>query len=106
MSALLAALMAVLYGPAIQRTFTVLGVLRKPANTVVDASNIVKIDDTIHCEDVHHHLPSNQLYTACEDHETLRFSWFPPLTRFDASVVKESRGSIHVIDPQVCFTAE
>lgn len=102
-SALLVALVTVLYEPAIRRTVTVLGALREPINTIVDSSNIVLIEDTVHCEDLHHHLPSNQLYTACEDHETLRFSWFPPLARFDASPVERSQGSIHVIDAQVCL---
>ncbi|KAI5465080.1 serum paraoxonase/arylesterase [Mariannaea sp. PMI_226] len=97
---ILVAFLASFYGPAIHRSIKVLGFLREPANTAVDDSNIVTIENTMHCEDLHYHQLSNQLFTACEDHETLRFSWFPPLAHLNASAVGTSQGSIHVINPQ------
>lgn len=94
---------AYVYGPSLYRGVTVLGVLRKPDNTLVaNSADIVTIEDTTHCEDLHYHAPSNSLFTACEDSVDTRFVWFPPLGTFDDPAVGQgSRGSIHVIDPQV-----
>lgn len=59
------------------------------------------IQDTTHCEDLHHYAPRNILFTACEDSDTIRFSWFPPLGVFDdPTLATKARGSIHVIDPE------
>lgn len=84
------------------RTLKVLGVFRKPANTViVDPAEFVVIDDTVHCEDLHYHEASKLLFTACEGTEATRFSWFPPLAiRKDPRVTATTRGSLHVIDPK------
>lgn len=64
---------------------------------------MVVIEDTIHCEDLHHHLPSNTIFTACEDSATTRFAWFPALGILDDPIKGvNSQGSIHVIEPKVC----
>lgn len=102
---LLVALVATIvgfYGPAVTRTVTVFGIFRTPANTPVDAADIVFIDDTVHCEDLHHHLPSGLLFTACEDDPDTRYAWFPPLARLGKpETMTKARGSLHVIDPKV-----
>jgi len=98
----LIAYVAYTWGALIHRTLTVLGVLRwDVASTHTNqADSIVTIPDTTHCEDIHHHAPSNLLFTACEDDPSTRFVWFPPLgTLDDPELAARSRGSIHVIDP-------
>ena len=100
----LIAYVAYTWGALIHRTLTVLGVLRwDVASTHTNqADSIVTIPDTTHCEDIHHHAPSNLLFTACEDDPNTRFVWFPPLgTLDDPELAARSRGSIHVIDPTV-----
>ncbi|KAK4158766.1 hypothetical protein QBC43DRAFT_328403 [Cladorrhinum sp. PSN259] len=93
-------------GPLIQRAVTVLGVFRRYPEGVLVKGKVTVIPDTTHCEDLHHHVPSGRLYTACEDDPSVRFKWFPPLANFDApKLARHSRGSIHVIDP-VTFTSE
>lgn len=103
--ALLSAFLAApaIYNADLVRTFKVMGVFRNPTNTAIpDSSSLVVIDDTTHCEDLHYHAPSNLLFTACEGNQETRFSWFPPLANFDdPSITLKSRGSIHVIDPNV-----
>lgn len=86
----------------IPRTLRVLGVFRTPANTVVaDPADFVVIDDTTHCEDLHHHEASNLLFTACEGSQETRYAWFPPLAiRKDPGATTTARGSLHVIDPK------
>jgi hypothetical protein len=97
------AVLSAVYGPALTRFITVVGVFRIPANTPVDPADTVFIKDTIHCEDLHHHLPSNLLFTACEDSLDMRYDWFPALDHLRApQAVTKARGSLHVIDPQVC----
>lgn len=59
----------------------------------------VYIEDTVHCEDVHHYRPANLLFAACEDSKSTRFDWFPPLGHLTPR--PEARGSIHVVDPKV-----
>lgn len=99
--AVVATLTAV-YGPAIARFVTVVGVFRVPANTAVDPADTVAIQDTIQCEDLHHHVPSNLIFTACEDSHDTRYDWFPALGHLDApQVVTKVKGSLHVIDPKV-----
>ncbi|KAJ5198369.1 uncharacterized protein N7498_007486 [Penicillium cinerascens] len=56
------------------------------------------IEDTIHCEDVHHYRPANLLFAACEDSKSTRFDWFPPLGHLTPQ--PEARGSIHVVNPK------
>ena len=95
------ALVASLYAPAFLRLLHVLGVFRQPQSSDVSAVDLVAIEDTVHCEDLHLHEPSNTLFTACEDSADTRFSWFPGLATFkDPIKAVSSRGSIHTIDPK------
>ncbi|ETS86818.1 hypothetical protein PFICI_00646 [Pestalotiopsis fici W106-1] len=88
------------YYPVVQRTITVFGIYRSPsAVSVASAEDLVLIDGTIHCEDIHYYAPSHELYMACEDSPVTRFSWFPPLAEFNASVLSQSQGTLVVIDP-------
>ena len=88
--------------PSIRHELKVLGVGRDiSTSTIANAANYVKIADTTHCEDLHYYAPANLLFTACEDRHT-RFGWFPPLGSFEPP--KEgTKGSIHVVDPEVSF---
>ncbi|KAK0735375.1 hypothetical protein B0T21DRAFT_367612 [Apiosordaria backusii] len=88
--------------PLIQRAVTVLGVFRSyPEGDVGTKQQVTSIPDTTHCEDLHHHIPSGLLFTACEDDAATRFQWFPPLGNLgNPEVAAKSRGSIHVIDPK------
>lgn len=95
--ALLAALVATLYGP-VSRELTVLGVWRK-ADQIGAKHLFQEIPDTVHCEDLHYHEASGQIFTACEDSMQTRFKWFPPLGNMQGPAT--STGSIHVIDPKV-----
>ncbi|CAK7237801.1 hypothetical protein SBRCBS47491_010152 [Sporothrix bragantina] len=88
-------------GPPVQRTLTVFGYWRQPVPTPLADEDLVVIDDTTNCEDLHFHAASNTLFTACEDHLETRFAWFPPLSLFDdPAIVAKNRGSIHTIDPK------
>ncbi|KAL2146595.1 hypothetical protein VTI28DRAFT_3094 [Corynascus sepedonium] len=102
---LLGALLAYAFyivGPNLYRAVVVLGVLRKYPNGATIQGEVTEIPDTVHCEDLHYHLPSGTLFAACEDNAETRFKWFPPLTNFDApELASKSRGSIHVIDPKI-----
>lgn len=98
--AILAVLVALLTGP-LSRQMTLLGFLRKPIDNerYIAGQNLIKIEDTMQCEDLHHHLTSNKLFTACEDSTLPRFGWFPPMQVFKQP--SRATGSIHVIDPNV-----
>jgi hypothetical protein len=99
--ALLSIPIAYIY-PAVQRFVTVAGVFRTPATIRPSSTeDLVLIDNTIHCEDIHYHTPSGKLYTACENSLETRFSWFPPLALFNASVIGQSKGGLFIIDPKV-----
>jgi hypothetical protein len=101
---LVSVLLAYTYGPAVQRFLTCIGTFRTAASTLVDPGDLVIIDDTIHCEDLHYYAPSGEIFTACEDSNTLRFSWFPALGLFgDTEAAAKAKGSIHVIDPKVSW---
>lgn len=90
------------YYPTVQRAITVFGVHRQPgAVKVASVGDLVLLDNTIHCEDIHYYTPTNELYTACEDSLTTRFSWFPPLAEFNASAVKQARAGLFIINPDV-----
>ncbi|XHG09220.1 hypothetical protein AWENTII_012296 [Aspergillus wentii] len=96
--AIVAVLVATLYRPVSWR-LTMTGIFNKPAKMMlVEGQNLFKIEDTIHCEDLHHYKPANKLFTACEDSIVPRFEWFPPLALFKKPT--ETTGSIHVIDPK------
>ncbi|KAK2060654.1 serum paraoxonase/arylesterase [Colletotrichum caudatum] len=85
-----------------KRVITLRGIGRGVVNTpVLHGGDFVLIEDTIHCEDIHHHVPSGLLFTACEDDKTTRSSWFPGLGHLDDPVKgSKQKGSIHVIDPK------
>jgi hypothetical protein len=90
--------------PAVQRIVTLSGIYREPAAAkVASPEDLVRIDGTIHCEDIHYYAPTHELYTACEDSYTTRLSWFPGLAALNASGVSQSRGGLFVIDPNVSF---
>ena len=98
----LVALLASIYAPAVMRFCEVLGLFRSVHSSAVDPRDFMVVEDTTHCEDVHHHVPSNTIFTACEDSADTRFSWFPALGTFNDPVkAMTSQGSIHVIDPEV-----
>jgi len=99
---LLAGLLAYALGPFLFQTLTVLGAFRRPRATPLGPGDLVVIGDTTHCEDISYHAPSDRLFAACEDSDSARFSWFPPMGNFeDPSAGQQVRGSIHVIDPEV-----
>ena len=94
----LVALVAFLAGP-ISHFVQIAGIFLTPNSTVLaEGQGPIYIQDTIHCEDVHHYRPANLLFTACEDEKSSRFSWFPPIGNFRPVA---TQGSIHVVDPKV-----
>lgn len=97
--------LAYLYGSATQQLVTRMGVLRQLTSTPLSSpDDLVVIQDTTHCEDLHYWAPSNTIFTACEDLNTTRAAWFPGLGTFnDASVAWSAKGSIHTIDPEVGY---
>jgi hypothetical protein len=97
----LVSLLVALFVPFLSLRLTVLGFSRSLDSIQnIHGEEVRTISDTIHCEDLHYHKPSNLLFTACEDNSTSRFSWFPPLGNFkDHTAI--SRGHIQVIDPTV-----
>ncbi|KAH6678889.1 hypothetical protein F5X68DRAFT_245332 [Plectosphaerella plurivora] len=90
-------------GPSLRQYFKVAGVFRDMPNTVLaQDDHLIYIEDTIQCEDIHHHPETNQLFLACEDNYDVRFEWFPPLAKFlNSSKAEHSSGSIHVVDPVI-----
>ncbi|KAJ5152892.1 uncharacterized protein N7482_009370 [Penicillium canariense] len=97
---LFAVLVAVL-APTVIHLIRVGGPFLTPNPTVLGAGQgPIVIEDTIHCEDVHHYRPADLLFTACEDLKATRFDWFPGLGHLDTKAA--GRGSIHVVDPKVC----
>ncbi|CAG7958870.1 unnamed protein product [Penicillium salamii] len=94
---LFAALVSYLAGP-VSHIVRISGVFLTPNPTVLgEGQGPIYIADTVHCEDVHHYRPANLLFTACEDHKSTRFSWFPPLGHM---AQPSTRGSLHVVDPK------
>lgn len=85
----------------VHEQLTLVGLFRTPNSTVYAQGDLVAIEDTIQCEDIHWYEPSNEIFTACQDENDGRFSWFPPLGNF-GDYKKAGKGSLHVIDPQVC----
>ncbi|KAK2002610.1 serum paraoxonase/arylesterase [Colletotrichum falcatum] len=90
------------YFDTAKRAITLAGIGREVVNTpVLHGGDFVLIEDTAHCEDMHHHVASELLFTACEDDETTRGMWFPGLGHLDDPVKgSKQKGSIHVIDPK------
>ncbi|UNI21303.1 hypothetical protein JDV02_007304 [Purpureocillium takamizusanense] len=102
-SLLLVALVAYLVGPTAHQTAVVFGFFRRPGRTVLAAGRTLSlIEQTTHCEDLHHHQASGLLFTACENDATVRHRWFPPLTILDSPEVltNATRGTLKVIDPK------
>lgn len=101
--ALVAVFSAFTYGPGIYETWSRTGFTHTTVNTVHDPANLVVIQDTTHCEDLHYHASTNSIFTACEDVSVTRHSWFPGLGLLkDPLIGQEGKGSIHVIDTKVC----
>jgi hypothetical protein len=86
--------------PPVFRQAKVIGVLRTPSSTPIAPDKYVVIPDTTYCEDIHYYTQARLLFTACEDDNSTRYKWFPPLAIFDHPEVI-GQGSIHVIDPKV-----
>ncbi|KAJ5639813.1 uncharacterized protein N7484_007675 [Penicillium longicatenatum] len=85
--------------PVIVHFVKIGGVFETPTPTILgEGQGPIRIEDTIHCEDVHHYRPANLLFTACEDTKDTRFDWFPGLGHLTPH--PPARGSIHVIDPK------
>ncbi|XP_044714418.1 arylesterase domain-containing protein [Hirsutella rhossiliensis] len=80
----------------------VLGVFRTPASQdSIQPKDVSIIGNTLHCEDLHYHEASKLLFTACEDVESTRYSWFPPLANFNnPTAASKARGNIRIIDPR------
>ncbi|KAK2616740.1 hypothetical protein QQS21_000352 [Conoideocrella luteorostrata] len=100
---ILAAVLAVfIYTAELSRAPFVLGVGRQKASTPVSNPNdFHTIADTVHCEDIHYHEPSNLLFTACEGTESTRYGWFPGLGHLDdPTVALKAQGVLEVIDPR------
>ncbi|KAI9672307.1 MAG: hypothetical protein M1831_002123 [Alyxoria varia] len=100
--AVLTALAALLYNP-VKQQLTVFGVFR-PQDAIINihgTDSLKIIDDTVMCEDIHHHRGANLLFTACENDPTRRYSWFPPLGSFGDpdALSKGPKGGFTVIDP-------
>lgn len=92
-----------LYLAELPRASIVLGLWRQPAKTIVtDPHDFHLIPDTVHCEDLHYHEPSNLLFTACEGTEHTRQAWFPALAVLgDPTTGLKAQGALEVIDPRV-----
>ncbi|GAB0138282.1 hypothetical protein EsDP_00006519 [Epichloe bromicola] len=97
---LVAVVAALIYTAELPRTSVVLGFWRTNANTIMtDPSDFQTIPDTVQCEDVHYHEPSNLLFTACEGSQDTRQAWFPGLAHLDDPAAGlKAQGSIEVID--------
>ena len=81
----LIALVGALYGPPVYNRLSVLGVFPTsiPLSTTTAESSVRTIPGTTQCEDVHHHVRSGLLFTACQGEEQTRLDWFPPLGHFE-----------------------
>jgi len=92
---------ATLWQPLLHRV-QVLGFTRSQAsiqNSHPD-DQLIKILNTVHCEDLHYHHASNMLYTACEGAATPRNHWFPPLGHMSRHE-DDGPGKIVLVDPSV-----
>lgn len=77
-SALLISFAALLYKPVALR-LEVLG-LTRPLGKLqnIHGHDFHLIPDTLYCEDLHYHKPSNLLFGASEEKPETRWKWFPP----------------------------
>ncbi|OAA35510.1 serum paraoxonase/arylesterase family protein [Metarhizium rileyi] len=99
---ILAIIAALFYTAELPRAKVVLGIGRKQKSTAIrDPNDFRIIPDTVHCEDIHYHEPSNLLFTACEGTESTRYAWFPGLGHLeDPEAALKAQGSIEIIDPR------
>ena len=76
--AVLASLGAILYRPLSLR-IEVLG-LNRPLDKIhnLHGGDFQVVPDTLHTEDLHHHVPSGLLFGASEEKAETRWHWFPP----------------------------
>lgn len=100
------AILIALYGPPTYHRLRVLGIVPTalPPRVSSSAYEIRTIPNTRHCEDLHHHLKSGLLFTACEGEASPRFDWFPPLAHFDRPEdvpTDGARGGLVIVDPKV-----
>lgn len=100
----LTALVALLYTPVSQRLL-VFGVTRPQASfrDIHGLETLRKIPNTAVCEDLHHHIPSNEIFTACQDDAYPHTKWFPAMAKMDDHKAVNT-GSLTVIDP-TAFTS-
>jgi len=98
---LLTLLGAFLYEPVSHR-LTVFGLFRPKfrVENIHGVADLIKIPNTVHCEDLHYHRASNKLYTACEGSVESRLKWFPPFPQ-TTDHTAAGQGKIVVIDPVV-----
>ena len=90
--------------PTIFRLVRVFGVFRVVRNTpIATQAGFTIIDDTPHCEDMHFHEPSYQIFAAGEADEVVRFKWWPIVNNFELLKVPSSQaqGKLKVIDVKV-----
>ncbi|KAI0386462.1 calcium-dependent phosphotriesterase [Hypomontagnella monticulosa] len=92
-------LSALLYTP-VKRTVVVLGFLR-PLETWQNVHGVENrvIEDTIACEDLHHHEPSGMLYSACAGDLEKAATWFPGAGSLDHPE-NAGYGSLVLINPK------
>lgn len=103
-ASIVAGLAVNLYSPVTHKV-RILGLRDNTVYPNIHGERLVKIPNTLHCEDLHHHLSSNLLFTACEDESvgpSGRNHWFPPLEHLNWTHAT-GRGSLVVVDPTVCF---
>jgi hypothetical protein len=96
-------LLSYLFEFALYERFCVLGAFRGPVSTSANASDgDVHFKDAKFCEDLHHHVRSNSLFTSCDESFASRVAWFPGLTHYNDPVqALKAKGTIHVIDIEV-----
>ncbi|KAL9082816.1 MAG: hypothetical protein Q9159_006147 [Coniocarpon cinnabarinum] len=102
---LVGTLVALLYQPVYQRAI-VLGFTR-PQHSISNVHGVEAlkvIPDTIACEDLHHHRPSDLLFTACQDDKTQHFGWFPAVGNYK-DPKRVNKGSLTIVDPKT-FTSK
>ena len=90
--------------PTMFRLVKVFGVFRVMRNTpIATDAGFTLIRDTPHCEDMHFHEPSYQIFTAGEADEAVRFKWWPIVNNFELLKlpVSQAQGKLKVIDVKV-----
>ena len=85
-SAVVVSFAALLYKPVALR-LEVLG-LTRPLDKIqnIHGHDFRLIPDTLYCEDLHYHKPSNLLFGASEEKPETRWKWFPPFV--DSTILR------------------